>query len=678
MFKVFYEEFMSQGERLFLWVPVLLGLGIGTYFSLNAEPPFWVGSVGFLLFVLPAVVFRKHRGAVFALTAFALVCLGFASAQIRTELVAAPVLEKKKAPVMLEGRVADISRLPKGGRLLLEDVRIENLVPDGTPQRVRLSFKSDIDWPQAGDRVRLLAGLSPPSPPVAPGAYDFQRYAWYERIGAFGYPLGKIEVMQKAMPSAANFFENLRQSMEARIRRHLGDGSVSGITSALLTGERADISEDDLESIRRSGLYHLLSISGTHMAILAGFVFFLIRGGLCLSQWIALNWPVKKIAAAATFPVIFFYLILVGAPVPAQRAVIMASIVLLAVVTDRLAFNMRLVALAALGILLFLPENLVSPSFQMSFAAVVALIACYEALRGRIFQGTESAFKRAMAYFGGIALTSLVASVATAPYVLFHFQNVSFFWGILANMAAVPLTAFIIMPAGFIACLLMPFGLEGWLLKVAGFGVDKMLQVAHFTGGFESSVVFFRAWPVEALIVLTFGGLALALWSGKLRFSGLAMIALGVFLAVSAPVPDILVSDDGKLFAVRNEKGVFLSSARSGKFVAENWVHLLGYSEPAGYWPTQGRADAIDMVCDSQSCIYNSHIAFAKDPLALEEDCARVDLLVSSEPVRISCAAETVIDRFDLWRNGAYAIYLGDPPLLQSVAGQRGQRPWTQ
>lgn len=672
----FLDELAGQGERLFLWAPVLLGLGIGIYFSLGVEPPLWLGPSAFLLTAVPASVFRKHRPAFFCPLAAAFLSLGFASAQIRTVWVAAPVLEKKIAPAMVSGRVTDIAHLPKGGRLLLEDVVIEKLDPTNTPRRVRLSFKSDIQWPQAGDRIQVLAGLSPPSPPVAPGAYDFQRHAWFEQLGAFGYPLGKIAVVAPANAETEGTFENLRQSMEARIRAQLGDGSAAGIASALLTGERADINDTDLESIRRSGLYHLLSISGTHMAILAGFIFFLIRGGLCLSQRIALNWPVKKIAALATFPVIFFYLILVGAPVPAQRAVIMTSVVLLAIATDRLAFNMRIVALAALVILLFLPESLVSPSFQMSFSAVVALIACYEALRGRALSGRESAFRRALAYFGGIALTSLVASLATAPFVLFHFQNVSFFWGILANMAAVPLTAFIIMPAGFIACVLMPLGLEAWPLKIAGFGIEKMLDVARFTGGFDSSLVYFKAWPVEALAVMTFGGLMLALWSGWWRFSGIAILFVGIAMAVCAPVPDILVSDDGKLFAIRSEKGLYLSTGRGGKFVAENWAHLAGTQEPAGVWPAQGRAADIDLACDTQSCIYNKRVAFVRDPLALEEDCQHAVLVVSAVPVRIPCNAKGVIDRFDLWRNGAHAIYL-DGLEIRSVNAYRGRRPWT-
>lgn len=672
MFSGFFKEIAEQGERLFLWAPVLLGAGIGLYFSLEQEPPLWLGTAGFLSLFAPAMLFRKRRAFFIVFFGLSLVTAGFATAQIRTALVAAPVLKKKMAPVMLSGRVMDISQQPKGGRLLLEDVKIDRLAAQETPQRVRLSFRGDVEWPQAGDEIRILAGLSPPSPPVAPGSYDFQRHAWYGRIGAFGYPLGKIEITHVGKPGAENFFENLRQKIDARIRAHIGEGSAAGIASALLTGERAGISEDDLESMRRSGLFHLLSISGTHMAILAGFVFFLIRGGLCLSERIALNWPVKKIAALATFPVIFFYLILVGAPVPAQRSVIMTSVVLLAIVADRLAFNMRIVALSAFLILLFLPENLVSPSFQLSFAAVAALIACYESLRSHHFFGHDSFALRFLSYFAGIALTSLVASAATAPFVLYHFQNVSFFWGVLANMAAVPLTAFIIMPAGFIACLMMPFGLDAWLLGISAFGIDKMLDVAHFTGGFESSLFLFKAWPLAALVLITLGGLVLTLWSGRWRFSGMIFIATGALIALSAPVPDIFVSGDAKLFAVRGQDGLHLSSRRSGKFMAENWVHMIGNEEAAGYWP----AEEIGLFCDSQSCIYQDSIAFVRDPLALEEDCRRADIIISAAPVKIPCQAKTVIDRYDLWRDGTHTIYLGDPVKIRSVNGYRGQRPW--
>ena len=383
----------------------------------------------------------------------------------------------------------------------------------------------------------------------------------------------------------------------------------------------------------------------------------------------------------------FAYLLITGATVPTQRAFIMTAIVLTAIMLDRSAVSMRIVALAALAILILAPETLLSASFQMSFAAVVALVAVYESAGARFSRGRGrgSLRRRLLIYGAGILLTSLVAGLATTPFAVFHF-NRFVVYGLAANMFAVPLTALWIMPWAMAAYVLMPFGLEGLALAPMGAGIDAMLWIARTAAAWPGAVQLLPALPGWGLVLITLGGLWLFLWRRVWRYAGIAAIVGGGLALVTTDTPDILIDGDAKQVAVRGQGGGLSVSGRATSFVADPWLRRAGIAS-ATRWPrgSDGRAPLEEgrLRCDGLGCVTTIDgrtVAIAFSRGALEDDCRNADIIVSFVPVRGPCpSAHLVVDRFDVWRSGAHAIWLsGGEIRVETASGQRGRRPWVE
>lgn len=473
----------GERERWLLWAPVAFGTGIGVYFGLPWEPPAMAGI--FVLAGSAALAWRLRARMVLALVLLGMAfgAGGFAAAQLRSHLAAAPVLEKPYGPAGVSGRVVRVELRPDGPRVTLTHVALKNIGAGATPDRVRIKLRRG-DGPDIGDRIDVFAKLMPPSAPAAPGAYDFQRRSWFEGLGAVGFAMGRMRRAEEGGApqdrSPALFMAALRLHMTERIRAAL-PGESGAIAAALMTGDRSAISRRTLDAMRDSGLAHLLAISGLHLGLVAATLFFGLRALLALSERLTLRHPIKKWAAVAAMAGSFAYLLLAGATVPTQRAFVMTGLVLIAVLLDRQAISMRLVAWAAMVILAIAPESLLGASFQMSFAAVVALIAFYDAFRDR-FRTVRLAAGHGFAariglYAGGVAATTVIASFATGLIALHHFGRIAVY-GLPANMLAVPLTALWIMPWAVIAAVLMPLGLEGLPLILVGWGIDGLLWVA--------------------------------------------------------------------------------------------------------------------------------------------------------------------------------------------------------
>jgi competence protein ComEC len=368
--------------------------------------------------------------------------------------------------------------------------------------------------------------------------------------------------------------------------------------------------------------------------------------------------------------------------VPTQRAFLMTGLVLLAVLVDRNPFSMRAVAWAAAAILLVAPEALVGPSFQMSFAAVAALIAAYEASRDwrRRRRGEAGWPQWSLRYAGGLVFTSLIAGAATAPYAVFHFGRMANY-GVIANMAAVPITGLWIMPWAVAAFLLMPFGLESLALVPMGWGVDAVIWVAGTVAGWPGAASLVPVLPLWGLALMTLGGLWLCIWQRRWRLIGAVPILLGSASVALLTPPDVLVSGDGRLMGVRDaEGGLLLSTRRAEAFTAEGWLRRVA-DDAAETWPEEGASADGRLACDGIGCLYRAEdhlVALVKDVAALEEDCAEADVVVSLVPVRRRCpSAQVVVDRFDLWRNGAHALWLTPEAVeVVSVGETRGTRPW--
>jgi competence protein ComEC len=462
-------------------------------------------------------------------------------------------------------------------------------------------------------------------------------------------------------------------------------GQSGAIAAALMTGDRSGISQKSLEAMRDSGLAHLLAISGLHLGLVAATLFFGLRALLALSERLTLRHPIKKWAALAALAGSFGYLLLAGATVPTQRAFVMTGLVLFAIVLDREAISMRLVAWAAIVILAIAPESLLGASFQMSFAAVVALVAFYEAFRER-FRNLRTAvgnglLARIGLYAAGVASTTVIASFATGLIALHHFGRVAVY-GLPANMLAVPLTALWIMPWAVISAVLMPLGLEGIPLAMMGWGIEGVLAVADAISSWPGAVRHVAALPVPGLAMIAVGGLWLCLWRRPWRYAGILGLIAGLASLWLQPFPDILVSEDGRLMAVRMEDGrLSLSTNRAARRTAGDWLEREG-QETALSWPESGESPDGRLRCDGLGCIYRSgerEVALLWKGRAHDEDCRIVDVLISSRPVRGGCPApELVVDRFDLWRYGAVSIWLGEGEMrTHTVADYQGRRPWS-
>lgn len=667
----------DERERWLLWSPVAVGVGVFLYFSGTVEPAMsWALALPAIAAAVLGAVWRREalRFPVFLLL---LCATGYAAGAVRTYSVEAPAISRKIGPVTVIGRVIAVDPVRHGARAILGDLTVGRLAAAETPARVRLTVR--IGWAglRPGQVVTLRAVLLPVRPPVAPGAADFQRRAYFARIGATGFAVTAPAPVREAESGWLDSrIERLRDTATRRIGAVL-PGDAGAVATALLTGHRGGISADTMAAIRNAGLAHLLAISGLHIGMIAGIAFFALWFGLALLPGAALHWPTRKIAAIGALAVAAAYLLLTGATIPTQRAFLMLAVVMIGVLAGRVAISMRLVAAAATVLLLLTPESLPTPGFQMSFAAVIALVAAYEAWSGRRMRMPAPRLPRPMRALIGIGATSLIAGAATGPFALFHFQRLAMY-GLVANLAAVPIVSFFVLPMGLLALFAMPFGLEAGPLWAMARGIDLMLWVAHGVSGLPGALALAPAPLAWGMASIVAGGLWLTLWQRPWRVAGVAAIALGLASSLFAARPDILISPEGQLVATRTADGALaVSSARRGRFIAKVWREGEAQRRPR-FW----RGDRLSRVrCDSLGCVYRlggRSIAFPTDPAALAEDCGRAFMIVAGFDVRRRCpAVRWAIDRRALMRNGSHAIrFSDDRVIVRTDRDVRGDRPW--
>ena len=555
---------------MFVWVPVFIGCGAALWFAWGVDPVLW--HYGAAL----AVVFLGGAGAVRGPhlarpLLWALVCsaLGFGAAGLRAAYVAAPMLEFSYYGAVT-GRVIGIDRSQSDAlRLTLDRVVLDNLSPDRTPQRVRISLQGAQSAPQMGQVVMLTAHLSAPSGAAAPKDFDFRRMAFFQGLGAVGYT--RSPVLLWAEPAAgAQRIDRLRSHLAAAMMQAMPSQAGAFATGAM-TGDRAAITQDTVEALRNSNLAHLLAISGMNLAFLAGFVFVLIRYGLALIPPLALRVNAKKIAAIVALGAALFYWLLSGANVSTTRAMLMISVMLGAVLLDRQAVSMRAVAMSAIVLLLVQPESLFEAGFQLSFAATIALVGGYSALDKTIARGR---LPRWMMPVYVLVLTSVVAGLATAPYAAAHFNRFSDY-GLLANvLTAWAMSA--LMAAGVMAAILAPLGAQAPAIWAMEMSSAWILAVAHWVAGLEGAVTMIPAPMPLVLPLVTLGGLWLLVWQGGRRWAALPIMAAALALWASSPRPDLLISADGRLVGVMGPDGRALSSGKGAGFAAQTWLENDG------------------------------------------------------------------------------------------------------
>ncbi len=503
-------------------------------FAVDRMAPGWLGS---------ALVLLSAYGA------------GGLAAKVRVASVDDRTVSSDATPRLVEGWVVAIEPGTNGPRLRLRVHAVEGWPPDHQPHTVRLTHGNRLGV-APGRFVRCWAVMRPPPGPSLPGDYDFRRQAWFERLHGVGYVLGRCRGGVLGNPAALGDRAGVAL---AALRRQLADHvaqaagpRAGGLAATLASGDRSGLSQADQEALRGSGLAHLLAISGLHMGIVCGLVYLLVRRGLALVAPLALRWPVQRVAAAAALLAGGIYLALSGASVSTQRAYIMAAVFFGAILMDRSPVSLRSFAIALAAIVILYPETVLSPGFQMSFAATGALIATY--VPWAMAQQTDGRSKDWTTHLrtalAGLAVTSIVAAAATAPFAWYHFGR-SAPMGLVANLLAMPIVSFVSAPAAALSLLLAPVGLDGVGLRLFGLSLEWVLAIAYWAAGDEPARV--APMPGAALLAFT-GALAshvlLLGWPRWLLVGGLAAGGYGLW-AFNTP-PAFAIAPSGEVFVMRD------------------------------------------------------------------------------------------------------------------------------
>ena len=681
------DAFVAERDRWFLWSPLWLAAGAAFYFSGEAPVPGWIGLAGFTTGATLFVWARwRHLPLVLYLLSaiVALFCAGMLAAQGRVARVDAPVVANGLPPVTVTGRVVQYDLAARGARVVLDHVVIENVAADQAPHKVRLRLTRYTAPPEPGAVIQLKAALMPPPGPAAPGAHNFRRDAYFEGIGGSGYAVSRPQVLESGGGQERGIWlEGLRQHIARHIEDALGKTPSAAIAIAYLTGERGMIDDATADDMRNSGLAHLLAISGMKVGLVAVLVFALIRLLFALVPALARVVPGRKTGAVGGIAAALGYTLLAASPVPALRSVLMTGMSMGAILVDRQSFSLRLAAIAAMIVILWQPDTVLGASFQMSFGAVVTLIAFYEAFRLRIasfYQGSGHVRRFGLDLIK-ILLTTLVATLVTSPLALFHFQQEANY-SLPANAVAIPLNDFWIMPCALLSIVLMPFGLDRWPLQATGKGIELMLRIAHEVSSWPGAVTHTPLLPAASLILSLLGLFWLIIWRGRWRRWGLAPIGLAAALAFTTPQPQVLVSDDGKRVAVRLADGSLAVNAIGKKdFTVDSWRKLSG-NAAAAVFPAEGKTEDGRLDCDAGSCVYRREslpeVVILRGYAAVGSECQPDRIVISQIRLQINCPAKILIDPDLLGREGAVSLTVKDNAYqLQTVAGSEGHWPWS-
>jgi competence protein ComEC len=664
------------------WLAIAFGCGIIIYFNADQEPAPWAAAAVLAAAIVAAILLRNQPIAFPVALAVATVAAGFATATIKRAVIAHPVLSAPLWNVEIGGFVETREERERSDRIV---VRVERMAaPRSNEQleRVRVSVRKGTA-PAVGSFVEFKARLSQPLEPLRPGGYDFARDMYFQRIGASGFVLGRIRTAEAPHAPTlwlryATIIDGMREAIDKRIRAVL-PGDKGSIASALITGKRDALSQPVFDAMYVSGIGHVLSISGYHMAVVVAIVFFVIRASLALLPGVS-RYPIKKWAALVALAAATFYLLLSGAEVATQRSYIMISIVLVGVMIDRASVTFRTLTVAALGVMLLAPESVVHPSFQMSFAATLALVAGYQQGLPWMTAGADTPLGARVALWGvawiiGSLLVSLLAGTATQPYAAYHFHRLGPY-GALTNLLAMPVVSAWVMPAGILGLVAMPFGLDGYCWQLMGAGLDWMIFIALWVTSLPGAVGRVAAFGSGPLLLCTLGLVVLCLLKTPLRVIGALLLGGAIVLMIRAPQPDVLVTADGSAVAVRGADGrLAMVKSGSDKFAFKEWL-----AADADARAPKDSTLSHGIRCDEAGCIARlrdgSLVAIARSIEAFAEDCRRAALVVSTRAAPPGCGA-IVVDRHVWRRSGALALRRSGEGFEITATRPGGyDRPW--
>lgn len=627
LFRNLKDYFFEERNRFVVWLSVLFGMGIGFYFFLGQEPPAWVSVVGIEILLTLMFIWRHSEGKMIALIALLVVLFGFVNIELHT------IYQQKKIEFLdqetisyIQGKIVKIDQSSRGKvRLTLDHVSNYEKPLKGS-YRITLSA-SETDLIE-GDCVEMIATLMPPFLPSMPQGYQFNRKSFFEGLSASGYANSAAYQIKCHVPSRASddlnlLINDVRRKIVARISQQL-PADEAAIASAIVAGDKTQISSKTYDHYRNSGLAHFLSISGLHMSMIAAMAFFAFRLMLSLIPQYARRWNSRKAAAVFAMFMSFVYLLISGAQIPTQRAFIMTFVVLLGILFDRRAISMRMLSIAALVVLVISPYALISAGFQMSFAAVAVLIAFYERFAKDLkhyFSG-KGVLKIVVAYVVGILISDMVASLATLPFAIYHFNQVAVYTT-LGNLLAGPIIGLLIMPFVLLSLFLMPFSLEAWALKIVGFGLALVNQITQWVASLPYAGFKIMSMPLWGLVLICLGGLWLAIWQLKWRRWGIVLVLAGILSLFMVKKPDVLYSSDGMTIALKDHDGnIVVMPSSSDLWTQQNWLEKTvslpikkAERKELGKIYRGEKTDPawLDLDCRSERCVYRNLFVWDKN-----------------------------------------------------------------
>jgi len=661
------DEFLAtQRDRFVLFLPVFLGGGILAYFAQGTEPDLReAASVAVASLLAAACAWRWACARATALAAACSAC-GFALACLATAR-APPWPPLPRTAAEITGKVTLVEALPAGDRITLAAPSLDG--QPALPRSLRIRLRGTETTPiAAGETIRVRALVRPPPPPDYPGGWDTQRDAFFAGVGGYGFAIGPAVIVHGR---AGGFWAAVRGHIAARILALL-PGPRGAVAATILTGISTAIPPADRAAFQDSGLAHLLAVAGLHIGIVMGLVFGGVRLGLAAWERAALRWPTRQIAALAALGAGLLYLLLTGAHVPILRSFAMAGLVTLGVLTGRRALSLRGLSLAAMLLLMAAPESVVGVSFQMSFAAVLVLIAGFEMARPALARIAGAGWwPRLARHAAGLVLTSLLAGAATLPFAAAHFGRVALYT-VAANVLAVPLMAAWVMPCGLAALALMPIGLDWVALIPMGWGVQGLIWIAHGVAGLPGAVLGVPQTPSWGLACSAAGLAWACLWRGRLRLGGLLPLAVGLASPYLVTVPDALVGPEAHVIALRAGGQILMQASPAASFFETG--------SPALVWGAQNALPFTTLPpyvsCTDSACRAELPGGTA---LLLREtgtaDCT-AGVIISAAWLHTPCPG-AVVDHAVAAREGAVAIRLtGAGADITTDRMVRRTRPW--
>ncbi len=626
-------EYILLKERLrwFLWVPVALGIGIWLHTNIQQQWAIYFVAF-FMVVVLCGLYVAWHKFWLRQLLNILLfIMFGYLAMSWQSYRLQNVLLEESLPISNISGELVEIIDTEKAMKLIIANPEIENRNIDAIPNKIRISLKKPDYRLKIGQKISLRGGIFPLPDPALPGGFDFGRHFYFQGIGAVGFGLQPINIVEEtAISGVEQWLAAKRRELATHIRSKIDNNYAAAVAAALVTGERSAIAQEVKDAMMAAGLAHMLAISGLHLGLVAGILFILTRRFLVLIPNLALHYDVKKWAAVISLIGSFCYLALAGFPVSAQRAYVMVALVLGAVIADRRVMPMRSLALAASIILIISPSAMFSPSFQLSFAATIAILTLVE----NFWPGKDtkplhknSLLYKPILYFTAVILTSLAASIATSPYVIYHFNQFTA-WDIVGNLAASALLSMWVMPSAVIAVLLMPIGLDAPFFALMGQGVEFILAAAFWVSSLPYALNYVPAMPGWAIALVTFGGCWFCFWQTKWRWLGAIPILSGMLSLIWVEQPDIIVAKHAKQIAVKmpDNSGYVMVRGSKRNFNARLWQKALGIDN----W--QNVSALPNYHCDLLGCIierYGYKISITNSPLSLDDDCVMADVIIS-------------------------------------------------